>query len=70
MTFGKLDKGKLKRENKRARLPGTIVQKVKKLVTTTEIGKATVTKIDTPVCDYAMKVVSEDIQECDIQNGR
>ena len=70
MTFWTLDKSEIKRENKRTRLPGTIIQDVKKLVTAKEIGKATVTMIETPVCDNAAQAVSEDMQEHDIQKGR
>ena len=70
MTFENLDKSEMKRENKRTRLPGTIIQDVKKLVTAKDIGKATVTTVETPVCDDAAQAVSEDIREYDIQNGR
>ena len=45
------------------RTPGNIVSDARKIVTTLEIGKATVTKIDTSKCDEAEVVINSDIQQ-------
>ena len=70
MSFKEMDKREIKRENKRTRLPGTIIKDIRKMVTALEIGKETVTKLETPVCDDADRAVSEDIKEHDIQNQK
>lgn len=63
MTFLDIDESEIEREDKRTRLPGDIVQDVRRIVTTTEIGKATVINIDTPICDDAARTVDGDMKE-------
>ena len=62
MTFEHTIDSTIKRENKRTRLPGTIVQDVKRIVTATEIGKATIQSVDTPMCDGAQQATEEDMK--------
>ena len=61
MTFREVSEGEIEREDKRERLPGTIVQDVKRIITTDEIGKATITSVDTAICDDAEKTVNDDM---------
>lgn len=60
------DDNQSEQEDKRIRKPGDIIEDIKKIITATEIGKATITSVETPECDVAARAVSEDMQEKEV----
>ena len=70
MTFKDIQDGEIERKDKRTRTVGTIVQDIRRIVTTSEIGKATVTKIDTKTCDEATQGVIRHMEEQQLSNEK
>lgn len=66
MTFEDIDHSEIIREDKRKRDEGLIVQDVKRIVSTSEIGKATVTRVDTNKCDEAAEVTGNNLSKSKI----